>query len=257
MKDTLVLIPAYNEEESIGTLLAQLLDADIPAQADILVINDASTDHTAEIVRQYPVQIISQVINQGYGAALQLGYKYAVLHDYQFVIQIDADGQHDVCNISSIHHALTVPDQAGDFPDIVLGSRFMHDSQTFYIAPYKMIAIKFFRAIIKRSTGITVLDPTSGLQGLSRRTFRYYATFMNFDTKYPDANVLIQMLILGSHYLEIPSVMHERKAGVSMHSGLLKPLLYMMTMPLSILSVYLRLHKHKHSIHQTSMQEGA
>lgn len=246
MKDTLLLIPAYNEEGAIGALLEKLLEAKVMDFADVLVIDDASNDNTVQIVRNYPVDIISQVINQGYGAALQLGYKYAQRKNYHYVIQMDADGQHDVCNVGRIHEALLTPDEEGKLPDIVIGSRFMDGSQTFYISKLKMVAIQFFRFIIRKITHTQVLDPTSGLQGLSHRIFSYYASFMKFDTKYPDANVLIQMLILGGRVKEIPSVMHQRETGVSMHSGILKPLLYMMTMPLSILSVYLRLYGKDH-----------
>lgn len=244
MKQTLLLIPAHNEAESIGTLLDKLTRPEILDQMDILVINDASTDATARIVQCYPVDMITQVINQGYGAALQLGYKYAARCGYDYVIQMDADGQHDVCNASAILQALTTPGPDGRLPDIVLGSRFLPGSQTFPIPWIKQISIRFFRRLIRRITGTAVLDPTSGLQGLNRRTFCYYAAFRNFDTVYPDANVLIQMLILGYRLQEIPSVMHEREAGTSMHSGLLKPLLYMMIMPLSIFSVWLRLRGH-------------
>lgn len=244
MKDTLLIIPAYNEEKAIGALLDGLRDANIPEFADILVINDASTDHTQEIVRCHGVDCLSQVINQGYGAALQLGYKYARCHGYTYVIQMDADGQHDVCNVAAIRNALTTRDESGNLPDIVLGSRFLDGSQSFSISAMKMLAIRLFRLVIRCITGCQVLDPTSGLQGLNRRTFCYYATYRNFDTKYPDANVLIQMMILGCRIQEIPSTMHPRETGVSMHSGVLKPILYMMTMPLSILSVYLYLHRH-------------
>lgn len=258
MNKTLLLIPAYNEEESIGNLLQRLLDAKVPSFADILVINDASSDHTAQIVHQYPdIHLISQVINQGYGAALQLGYKYAHRHGYEYIIQIDADGQHDVCNVARIQKALETNDETGNPPDIVIGSRFMDGSETFYVSKLKMVAIHFFRFIIQRITGYKVLDPTSGLQGLNRRTFSYYASFMKFDTKYPDANVLVQMLILGCRLTEIPSIMHERKAGVSMHSGLIKPLLYMMTMPLSIFSVYLRLYSKPHLRIDNAVEEEA
>lgn len=244
MKRTLLLIPANNEAESIGTLLDKLTCPEILEQMDILVIDDASTDATPRIVQSYPVDMITQVINQGYGAALQLGYKYAAHYGYDYVIQMDADGQHDACNVGTILQALTTPDSDGVLPDIVLGSRFLPGSQTFPIPWVKQFSIRFFRWLIRLITGTVVLDPTSGLQGLNRRTFCYYAAFRNFDTVYPDANVLIQMLMLGYHLQEIPSIMHEREAGTSMHSGFLKPLLYMMIMPLSIFSVWLRLRRH-------------
>lgn len=240
MKEILLLIPAFNEEESIGPLLEKLNAAPFRSNADLLVINDASDDMTAWIAKRYGAKVISHVFNLGYGSALQTGYKYAARNGYKYVIQFDADGQHDICNIQMIYDCLTTPDEKGNCPHIVLGSRFMQNSVTFPISGIKLISIKFFRAIIKGLTGQVILDPTSGLQGLSYEAFLYYSMFNNFDNMYPDANMLIQMLLKGYRVKEIASVMHEREAGVSMHSGILKPLIYMMVMPISIFCVYRR-----------------
>lgn len=83
------------------------------------------------------------------------------------------------------------------------------------------------------------MDPTTGLQGLSRRATLYYSKFGNFDNKYPDANMITNMLLSGFHMVEIPAVMHSREHGKSMHSGL-KPIGYMFHMFFSILSVIVR-----------------
>lgn len=242
MKDVLILIPAFNEEDNISVLLDRLKTPDITGFADILVVNDASADRTSLILRgDSNLTVISHIFNLGYGSALQIGYKYAVRRRYKFVIQLDADGQHDVVNVSNIYQKLITPDSQGNTPDIVIGSRFEAGSQSFYLSGIKKVAIGFFRKVIKWATGQTILDPTSGLQGLSRRAFLYYSMYQNFDLTYPDANMIIQMLLLGFRVVEIPSVMHARQAGVSMHSGIIKPLLYMMILPLSILSVILRI----------------
>lgn len=240
MKEVLLLIPAYNEEESIGDLLQKLNDADFTFDTDVLVINDASTDSTAWIARKYGAKVITHVINLGYGSALQTGYKYAARNGYKYVIQFDADGQHDVCNVQNIYDELTTPDENGEYPHIVLGSRFLQNSVSFYVSKVKQISIKFFRMIIKMLTHQQILDPTSGLQGLNYEAFLYYSIYNNFDNMYPDANMIIQMLLKGYRVREIPSVMHERVAGESMHSGIIKPLIYMMIMPISIFCVYRR-----------------
>lgn len=240
MKEVLVLIPAYNEEESIGPFLKKLEEAGVYDLADVLVINDFSRDQTVQIAHQHNVKVINHVYNLGYGSALQLGYKYAVRKRYRFVIQLDADGQHDACNVFNLYQALTTPDAEGKTPDIVIGSRFAEGSESFYINGLKRISIKFFRWMIRRITDQEINDPTSGLQGLSREAFLYYSKYQNFDYMYPDANMIVQMLMLGYRIVEIPSVMHERVAGESMHSGIWKPLVYMMVMPLSVLAVYLR-----------------
>ena len=155
------------------------------------------------------------------------------------MIQMDADGQHDVCNIPKIYEALQTRDENGELPDIVLGSRFMEGSTDFPVSPAKKIAFAWFRTMLKLGTGRSISDPTTGLQGLSWRTFLFYSKYDNFDDKYPDANMLMQMLLLGFRVREIPAVMHMRTEGISMHSGL-KPILYMFRMTFSILAVWIR-----------------
>ena len=97
-----------------------------------------------------------------------------------------------------------------------------------------------FRFLIKLSTGKKITDPTTGLQGLSHRAFSYYAGYGHFDDKYPDANMIMQMLLLGFQIEEVPALMHPRTAGKSMHSGL-KPVVYMLRMMFSMLAVWLRI----------------
>ena len=159
--------------------------------------------------------------------------------DYRYVIQMDADGQHDVCNIPKIYEALQTRDENGELPDIVLGSRFMEGSTDFPVSSAKKIAFAWFRTMLKLGTGRSISDPTTGLQGLSWRSFLFYSKYDNFDDKYPDANMLMQMLLLGFRVSEIPAVMHMRTEGISMHSGL-KPILYMFRMTFSILAVWIR-----------------
>ncbi len=243
MNEVLILIPAYNEEESIGTLLNKLQAARTMDYADVLVINDASADQTSRIARRYPITVIDNIFNLGYGSALQLGYKYAAKKGYRYVIQIDADGQHDVSNIQDLYDRLRTRDANGFLPDIVIGSRFLESSRSFPISRVKKLAIQMFRWIVLRISGAPILDPTSGLQGLNCRAYHYYSQFQNFNFVYPDANMIIQMMMLGFRVVEIPSVMHEREAGVSMHAGLIRPLIYMMVMPLSMFSIYFRVKK--------------
>ena len=127
----------------------------------------------------------------------------------------------------------------GKAPDIVIGSRFLKGSSTFHISIIKRFCIKIFSFIIKLSTKTRITDPTSGLQGLNRRAFLYYSRYNHFASDYPDANMIIQMLLNGFEVSEVPAVMHERVSGKSMHSGL-KPILYTIKMTVSSLIVILR-----------------
>ena len=219
-RKTLILIPAFNEEGSIAKVIRNIKRE--CGQVDILVINDGSRDKTVEVAERY-------------GVSLQTGYKYAVDHDYEFIIQMDADGQHDVCNIGTIYNKLT----HGKHPyDIVIGSRFIGERKSsMQVGIAKKVAIGFFNMAIRLVTKKQFTDPTSGLQGLSRRAFTAYSLYDNFDTNYPDANIITKMLLNGYWLREVPAVMHERKSGVSMHSGLRKNIAYMFTVTLNILVV--------------------
>lgn len=239
MKEVLIIIPAYNEQEQIGALLDSLAQPEISNLADVLVMNDASTDRTSRIVREHGVNVVSHVYNLGYGGGLQVGYKYAVRRKYKYVIQMDADGQHDICNVLEIYKALTTPDENGDCPDVILGSRFVEGGKSFPISGVKKFAIFYFRTLIRMITGKVILDPTTGLQGLNRRSFLLYSQFNQFDDRYPDTNVIIRMLLLGYRVKEIPAVMHARTTGESMHSGL-KPVIYMFRMTLSVIATWIR-----------------
>ncbi len=238
-KPLLIIIPAYNEEKNIGTLLEKLNQTETAAQADILVIDDASTDRTAQIAQDMGCAVVTNIYNLGYGSGLQIGYKYALKHDYDFVIQMDADGQHDVCNVDLLYRKLLERDAAGDRLDIILGSRFLKDSITYQVSMPRKIGSKVFRFLIFLGTGRRITDPTTGLQGLSRQAFSFYAGFNRFDDQYPDANMLMQMLLLGFRVGEVPAVMHPRTEGVSMHSGL-RPVLYMFRMTFSIIAAWVR-----------------
>lgn len=238
-KELLIIIPAYNEGKNIRQVLTDLEGLDMEIRADILVINDASTDSTNWIVKEMHYPMISQLFNMGYGCALQTGYKWAVRRGYQYVIQMDGDGQHDVCNIPRIYDRLREADEDGICPDIVLGARFMKESPDYLVSLAKKIVYAMFRFLIRLTTGQRFSDPTTGLQGLSRKAFLYYSKYNHFDDKYPDANMLILMSLVGFRVVEIPAVMHLRTEGKSMHSGL-KPFWYMLRVMYSVIIILFR-----------------
>lgn len=243
-KELLIIIPAYNEAKNINSVLEQLEKPEIAEIADVLIMNDASSDGTNWIGKERKHTVVSHVFNLGYGSGLQLGYKYAVRRDYKYVIQMDADGQHDVCNVMLLYKCLTTADDSGHCPDIVLGSRFLQGSSYFKVGFVKRFALVLFRILIRMGTGKRIEDPTTGLQGLSRRAFLFYSQYNHFDDKYPDANMIMQMLLLGFRVEEVPAVMHARTVGVSMHSGL-KPVIYMFRMVFSLVAVWVRIRVYK------------
>mgnify|MGYP003489636532 CR=1 FL=1 len=114
-KDVLIILPAYNEKKNIGPLMDELLEPEISEIADVLVMNDSSKDGTNWIVKEKGIEVVSNIFNLGYGSSLQLGYKYAVRRGYKYVIQMDADRQHDPCNIKNIYETLTTKDENGKY----------------------------------------------------------------------------------------------------------------------------------------------
>jgi glycosyltransferase involved in cell wall biosynthesis len=243
-KTLLVLIPVHNEEKNIRGVLEQMALHRIQDTADILVINDASEDDLAQMVRNWPVHVLTNTERMGYGTSLQIGYRYAVRNGYRYVIQMDGDGQHDVCNIRPIYQRLQEAGSDGEYPDIVLASRFMEGSTEFPVIFLKRVAFWWFRFLIRIITKRRIADPTTGLQGLSERAFAYYGERGHFDDRYPDANMVIQMLLLGFHIAEIPAVMHARKEGRSMHRGV-QTFWYMCRMSFEIPAVVWRVRNEK------------
>lgn len=238
-KEVLVIIPAYNEAENIGSVLDELERPEITDIADVLIMNDSSSDSTNWMAKARGHAVVTHVFNLGYGSGIQLGYKYAIRKGYKYVIQMDADGQHDVSNILKIYDRLRTRDEDGRYPDIVLGARFMEGSAEFQVSAAKKIAFVLFRGMIHMAAGKKISDPTTGLQGLSKKAVIYYSKYNHFDDKYPDTNMIMQMILLKFKVVEVPAVMYQRTAGESMHSGL-KPIWYMMRMFFSVLAVVFR-----------------
>ncbi len=239
-KELLIIIPAHNEGKNIRKVSEQLHRQEIKKIADILVIDDASADDTRQTPEAEKYILIRNIRRLGYGTSLRLGYQYALRENYRYIIQMDADGQHDVCNIPVIYRRLKEKDANGYYPDIVLASRFMKGSSDFPIGILKKAAYIWFRFIIRIITGEKIADPTTGLQGLNQKAFSFYADGKNFDDKYPDANIIIQMLLLHFHIAEVPAVMHARTDGKSMH-GWFSAVWYMCRMLFEIPSVIFRI----------------
>lgn len=239
-KELLIIMPAHNEEENLPSLLDRMESDGVLQMADVLIINDASEDTTGRIIAERGYKSVTNVFCLGYGGAIQVGYKYAVREGYRYIIQMDSDGQHDPFNIPVIYKRLLEQDEEGRYPDIVLGTRYWEGSIYFPLSPAKLLAHKMFRTLIRLMAGQVISDPTTGLQGLSRSAFSYFAGYNNFDVRYPDANMLVQMLLLNFRVVEVPALMHPRVAGVSIHSGL-KPVWYMIRMLFSTMAIAFRI----------------
>jgi hypothetical protein len=229
MKKPIILIPAFNEDQRIATVIDGIKNA-MP-EADILVINDGSRDNTEFAARHAGAIVVSHPFNMGYGATIQTGYKYARDKGYDYLIQLDADGQHDPSCIP----LLLEPVVSGDV-DIAIGSRFMGNS---YRPPFaRRVGMAIFRQIVSLVTGKFITDTTSGFQAFNRDVICFFATDI-FPVDYPDADMLIMLHRAGFRMTEVPVRMYENSVGKSMHSGI-KPLYYMFKMLLSICVTLMR-----------------
>ena len=214
----LVVIPAYNEAENIEKVIKEIKkDIDY---ADILVINDCSKDNTEEIVKKNGIKCITNVFNMRYAWAVQTGLKYAYQNGYDYVIQMDADGQHIASEAEKLYKEAVKTNA-----DIVIGSRYLKD--TGYPCPFfRRVGTKMFEFMIKIFCHQKIADPLSGFQCLNKKVVEKYSKIGGYP-EYPDANLVIDMLLQGYEIKEVPVKMRLRENGESMHSGIIKPIKYM------------------------------
>lgn len=229
---TLIIIPAYNEAVKIAGVIGRVRSC-VPG-ADILVVNDGSSDETARIAGENGAIVVSHPFNMGYGVTIQTGYKFALAHGYDYLAQIDGDGQHDPAFIPM----LLAPLQSGE-ADFVLGSRFL-EVESYEPSLARRLGMTFFRGLVRLITGLPITDCTSGFQAFNRDVIRLFTRDI-FPIDYPDADVLITLHRAGFRIRELPVRMYASE-GKSMHSGI-KPVYYMFKMTLSILVTLMRSKK--------------
>ena len=226
----LIIIPTHNEEKQIASVIKDIKKY---SDADIVVIDDGSGDMSAAIARKAGAFVIRHPFNMGAGAAVQTGYKYASENNYDYLLQIDGDGQ---------HHPRYIPDMFAIVEnhkcDIVFGSRFLNDNQ-YKPGFLKYSGIKIFRQIIKIITGEIISDPTSGYRCMNRNVFNQFTEDF-YPCDYPDANIVILLHRMGFNISELPVMMMPNPEGRSMHRGIFKITYYFFKVFLSILVILLR-----------------
>jgi glycosyltransferase involved in cell wall biosynthesis len=201
----LVIIPAYNEAESIEKVLDSI--AENAPFADCLVINDCSTDSTGHILKVRCAEYLTLPINLGIGGGIQGGYLYAREHDYDIAVQFDGDGQHD----ASYLQQLVQPILDGK-ADIVIGSRFIKRNG-FQSSAMRRLGIRFLSDLIKLCTNQRIYDVTSGFRAVNRAFIDLYAK--EYAQDYPEPEAIVSAIMNGAVIEETPIVMHERTGGTS------------------------------------------
>jgi glycosyltransferase involved in cell wall biosynthesis len=226
----LIVVPAYNEAGRVGRVVRDVRET-LP-QADVLVIDDGSADATAREAADAGAAVASLPINVGYGTALQTGYKYAVRHGYEFVGQIDADGQHQARYLADMLAALRE-----QRCDVVVGSRFLGNDGHYRPSAARKVGIALFGRLATAITRRRITDPTSGFQIMRLAVARFFCSDV-YPTDYPDADILILLHRSGFHVREVPVQMRP-STNVSMHGGH-RSFYYVYKMLLSIFVTMLR-----------------
>ena len=202
---TLIIIPAYNEEENIKKVVENII-YHFP-QYDYIIVNDGSIDSTAEICKSENYAFLNLPINLGIGGAVQAGYRYAKANDYDVAIQMDGDGQHDISYADQM--LMLIGDMKAD---VVIGSRFL-ENKGFQSSGVRRAGIKILSVLIKICTGVNVNDVTSGFRAVNRKFIDIYSK--DYSNEYPEPEAIVSAVMYGGKILEIPVVMNERQGGIS------------------------------------------
>jgi glycosyltransferase involved in cell wall biosynthesis len=210
----IAIVPALNEEESLGRVIAEIRAAD--PDFDIVVIDDGSVDRTAQVAAAAGAAVVRLPFNIGIGGAVQTGLQYAYSRGFDVAVQIDGDGQHDAREIPKLLGPV-VADEA----DIVIGSRFAGE-RTYRAPPGRRLGMRVFATVVSLLVGQPLTDTSSSFRAFRRRAIAYFAL------DYPHGFLeTVEATVIGVRcglrVAEVPVVMRERASGRSS-----------LTLPLSI-----------------------
>lgn len=228
MMKILLIVPAFNEEKSLPSLLQEFKDF---PQYEIVVVNDCSRDQTEKIAKEFAVKGLNLPINLGLSGAVQTGFLYAVEHEFDVCIQIDGDGQHIPQEISKLIDKI----QAG--ADIAIGSRFLTaDLESYEQSFFRKLGAKYISFLVRLFSGIRLTDPTSGMRAFTKEIFTHMAEAAN---ERPEPDTMLYFARKGYRIEEVQVQMRERMAGES-YLTLNRAVIYMIENTLSMLYVCLR-----------------
>jgi glycosyltransferase involved in cell wall biosynthesis len=214
MSDTVVFIPAWNEEANLPAVL-DALHAELP-ETDVLVVDDGSTDHTADVAREHGATVHSLGRNVGLRFGIAAGYRYALDHGYAYCGRVDADGQHPPRELARLLALV----RAGEC-DVAVGSRFV--SGEGYL-PYRYLpspARRFGTAVLRRSMrlalGRSFGDATSGLYAVNAKALPLLAE--PYTSRAPEVEALLRIASAGLRLEEVAVSMDARSSGESKLRG--------------------------------------
>lgn len=214
MPGTLVFIPAWNEEESLPGVLTDARQA-LP-DADLLVIDDGSTDKTAEVARAHGADVVAFSVNRGLKAGIAEGYRQALQRGYDYCGRLDADGQHPADELARMLELV----RAGDC-DVAIGSRFLpesgKDGERYKPAPERVFGTSLLRLLMRLRLGQAISDGTSGLYAVDRSALELLAD--DYLCEAPEVEALVRITDAKLRLVEVPVHMRQREHGESSFKG--------------------------------------
>lgn len=214
MSDTVVFIPAWNEEENLPAVLDDLR-RELP-DADVLVVDDGSTDRTAEIARERGAEVLSLGTNRGLPIGIAAGYRWALDHGYAYCGRVDADGQHPPSELARL---LALVHAGGC--DVAVGSRFVsgdgYEPYRYLPSPARRLGTAALRRGMKLALRRPFGDATSGLYAVNAKALPLLAE--PFRTEAPEVEALLRLSDAGLRVVEVPVRMEPRAGGVSKLRG--------------------------------------
>jgi glycosyltransferase involved in cell wall biosynthesis len=203
------IIPAFNEEESIESVVNEIHAASKKSGIEIIpvIVNDCSTDSTGSIIEKLNCIALQLPVNLGIGGAVQTGFRYAFENDFDFAVQVDGDGQHPAEAIPLMAKQAEEKKQ-----DVVIGSRFLN-KKGFQSSFMRRTGINYFRRLNKTLTGLTIYDTTSGLRLFNRKALQIVVDY--YPDEYPEPEAIVLFARKKISIGEIPVEMRERQGGTS------------------------------------------
>lgn len=202
---TLVAVPAYNEESNVSQVVNSIKSCH--PGVDIIVINDGSVDNTGTKAKSAGARVLELSQNLGIGGAVQTGYLFAARNNYDVMVQIDGDGQHNPACLSKLLKELET-----DSADIVIGSRFLADTEYKSSIPRK-IGIRFLASLVSIICRKSYFDTTSGFRAVNRKGIELFSEYYPKD--YPEVESIVYASKRGLRIKEITVHMETRKGGKS------------------------------------------
>lgn len=224
MPRTLLIMPAWNEEEAIGATIAEVQE--VLPWIDVLVVNDGSTDRTAEVARAAGAQVLTLPYNLGVGGAMRAGYTYAARFQYDQAIQLDADGQHDPRDVPEVLAGL-------EKTNISIGARFAGTGEYSVRGPRKW-AMLMLSGIVSKLAKTELTDITSGFRAADRVAIHQYVKHYPVEYLGDTVDSLVMAIRSGLSVSQVPVEMRPRQAGIPSNNPV-KAALYLVRTMFSLL----------------------